>query len=55
MDNELINIQTNEQGEQRVSARELHRILGLKKKFTDWWKQYSEMFIEGTDWTTSLK
>lgn len=55
MDNELINIQTNEQGEQRVSARELHRILGLKKKFTDWWKQYSEMFIEGTDWTTSPK
>lgn len=55
MNNELINIQTNEQGEQRVSARDLHKALGLKKKFTDWWKQYVGMFIQGTDWTSSPK
>lgn len=55
MDNELINVQANEQGEQQVSARELHKALGLKKKFTDWWKQYVEMFIQGTDWTSSPK
>ncbi len=55
MNNELIAIQTNEQGEQRVSARDLHKVLGLKKKFTDWWKQYVGMFIQGTDWTSSPK
>ncbi|WP_419154262.1 phage antirepressor KilAC domain-containing protein [Weissella viridescens] len=49
MDNELIAIQTNEQGEQRVSARELHKALGLKKHFADWWKQYQDMFVEGND------
>lgn len=33
MANELINIQTNEQVNQRVSARELHKQLGIKKTF----------------------
>ncbi|MHA7612057.1 antA/AntB antirepressor family protein [Weissella viridescens] len=54
MDNELINIQTNEQGEQRVSARELHKQLGIKKRFSAWFEQYTEMFVEGTDFTSVL-
>lgn len=54
MDNELINIQTNEQGEQRVSARELHKQLGIKKRFSAWFDQYTEMFVEGTDFTSVL-
>ncbi|WP_371190510.1 phage antirepressor KilAC domain-containing protein [Weissella viridescens] len=49
MNNELISIQTNEQGEQRVSARELHKALGLKKHFADWWKQYKDMFVDGSN------
>lgn len=46
--NELIKIQTK--GDQQlVSARELHKGLGLKKKFTAWWEQNSKDFEEGTD------
>ena len=36
---ELIKIQTNEVGENCVSARELHVGLGNKRQFTDWIKQ----------------
>ena len=36
---ELIKIQTNEAGENCVSARELHVGLGNKRQFTDWIKQ----------------
>ena len=36
---ELIKIQTNEAGENCVSARELHEGLGNKRQFTDWIKQ----------------
>ncbi len=36
---ELIKIEVNEQQEIVVSARELHKALEVKKKFTDWWKQ----------------
>ena len=36
---ELIKIQTNEVGENCVSARELHEGLGNKRQFTDWIKQ----------------
>lgn len=46
--NELIKIQTK--GDQQlVSARELHKGLCLKKKFTAWWEQNSKDFEEGTD------
>lgn len=51
MANELINIQTNEQVNQRVSARELHKQLGIKKRFSAWLDQYKEMFVEGMDFT----
>ena len=52
--NELIKIQTNEQGQQLVSARELYLGLGLNKAH---WKRWSEQnivkndfFKENTDW-----
>ena len=35
----LIKIEVNEQQEPVVSARELHKVLEVKKQFTDWWKQ----------------
>lgn len=39
MNTELIKIVTNEQGQNCVSARELHEGLGNKRQFTDWIKQ----------------
>lgn len=45
---ELINIQVKND-RQLVSARELHKGLGLKKKFSAWWEQNSKDFEEGTD------
>lgn len=51
---ELIKVQV-ENDRQLVSARELHKGLGLKKKFTDWVKQNFKGFEEGQDYTTSLK
>ncbi|AKG66973.1 phage antirepressor KilAC domain-containing protein [Lactobacillus helveticus] len=51
---ELIKVQV-ENDRQLVSARELHKGLGLKKKFTDWVKQNFKGFEEGQDYTTSPK
>lgn len=34
-----------------VSARELYDFLGIKKRFSAWWKQYEDMFIEHEDFT----
>ncbi len=52
MDNELIKVQTNESGEQRVSARELHRAVGATEKFNPWSARYiTKDFIEGVDFT----
>ena len=34
MTNELIKVQTNQEGEQRVSARELYNELGVKTRFS---------------------
>ncbi len=48
---EIIKINQNEQGETRVSARELHKELGVKKRFSAWFEQYREMYVEGTDFT----
>jgi phage anti-repressor protein len=33
-----------------VSARELHRLLGIQERFTDWMQQY----LTGDDWRKSL-
>lgn len=48
---EIIKINQNEQGETQVSARELHKELGVKKRFSAWFEQYQEMYVEGTDFT----
>ena len=45
---ELINIQVKND-RQLVSARDLHKGLGLKKKFSAWWEQNSKDFEEGID------
>lgn len=54
MTNELIKVQTNQEGEQRVSARELYKVLGVVKRFSTWFSQYQDMYVEGTDWTVVL-
>lgn len=55
--NELIKITTNEDGEQLISARELHEFLGNKRQFADWIKQRIEQygFIENEDYSTFHK
>ena len=53
-DNQLIEIKVKNHT-QLVSARELHKGLGLKKKFSAWWEQNSEDFEEGTDYTREPK
>ena len=51
---EIIKINQNEQGETRVSARVLHKELGVKKRFSAWFEQYHEMYVDGTDFTSVL-
>ncbi|MDU1933069.1 MAG: antA/AntB antirepressor family protein [Enterococcus hirae] len=51
---ELIKVTTNENDEQLVSARELHKALEVKKRFSAWWEQNSELLIEGEDFTSVL-
>ena len=49
--NELIKIEINEDGEQLVSARELHKFLEVKTKFKDWFPRMCEYgFIENKDY-----
>lgn len=45
---DILNIKVKND-QQLVSARELHKGLGLKKQFTDWVKQNFKEFKEGTD------
>ena len=45
---ELINIKV-QNNQQLVSARELHKGLKLRKKFSQWFEQNSDEFIEGVD------
>lgn len=52
--NELIKVTTNENDEQLVSARDLYKFLEIKKRFSAWWDQYSEMFLEDEDYTGVL-
>lgn len=52
MTNELIKVQTSQEGEQRVSARELHKELGVKTRFSLWVEQNFKMFVEGVDFTS---
>lgn len=53
MNNELIKV-TVKNDQQLVSARELHKGLGLKKQFTDWWKQNNKDFKNEADYTSTL-
>ena len=50
----LIKIYENDGQEQVVNARELHKVLGNKRQFSDWIKQRIEQygFIEDIDFTT---
>lgn len=52
MTNELIKVQTNQEGEQQVSARELYKELGVKTRFSLWVDQNFKMFVEGVDFTS---
>ena len=56
--NELIKITKNEEGQQLVSARELHDFLGLSKRFSAWFEVYigneDYGFIENEDYTSVL-
>lgn len=52
--NNLIKVETTEKGEQRVSARELHKALGVQKRFSAWFGQYQDMYIDGIDFTGVL-
>ena len=49
----LIKIEINDQMGQTVNARDLYESLGIKKDFTDWFKQQVERMglIEGRDFT----
>jgi anti-repressor protein len=51
MENELIKI-TVKNEQQLVSARDLHKGLNVKKRFSVWVDQNFKDFDEGTDWTT---
>lgn len=52
--NELIKISSNENGEQVVSARELHKGIEVKTRFSLWWEQNSKFLIENEDFTSVL-
>lgn len=51
---ELVTVKTNSNNEQVVSARELYKELGVKKRFSAWLRQYQEMYVEGEDFTGVL-
>ena len=53
MNNELIKINTDDNGQQAVSGRELHRFLDSKERFSKWFdRMVGEYgFVEGTDYT----
>lgn len=50
--NPLINITQNENNDQVVSARELHKVLGVKTRFSLWWEQNTSLLIENEDFTS---
>jgi ant len=49
--NNLITITVNEQQEPVISARQLHQVLEVKKRFSAWFEQNIKGFIDGHDYT----
>lgn len=49
--NKLINVTLNENQEPVVSGRQLYQVLGVKKRFSAWFEQYSDIFSKGYDFT----
>lgn len=47
--NQLIKITQNENNDSVVSARELHKVLGVKTRFAEWWTQNSKLLVEHED------
>lgn len=53
--NELIKINTNQNGEPRISGRELHAFLEVKMAYKDWFPRMAEYgFTEGVDFSSNL-
>lgn len=53
--NELIKIETNENGEPSISGRELHAFLEVKTAYKDWFPRMAEYgFTEGVDFSSNL-
>lgn len=52
--NQIIKINTNEQGEVNVSARELYEALEVKKRFSAWFETNSKQLIENVDFRSVL-
>lgn len=50
--NELINVTLNENNEPIISARQLHKTLEVKTRFSQWVEQNFKMFKEGEDFTS---
>ncbi|MFT9030614.1 MAG: antA/AntB antirepressor family protein [Leuconostoc pseudomesenteroides] len=50
MNQEIIKVEQNDQGEQRVSARELYKELEVKKRFSVWFEMNSKQLIEFEDY-----
>lgn len=50
----IIKVEQNDQGEQRVSARELYKELEVKKRFSVWFEMNSKQLIEFEDYTSVL-
>jgi len=50
----LIKVELNQNNEQVVSTRELHKGLGIEKHFSQWWEQQAGRLklIEGRDFLT---
>lgn len=50
--NELINVTFNENNEPVISARQLHKTLEVKTRFSQWADQNFKMFKEGEDFSS---
>lgn len=52
--NELFPIKYSDADEPKVSARELHKALGIEKRFSAWFDVNSQGFVLGEDFTSVL-